>query len=581
MARILRLQWTLIQPSPSPEAKMPITDRPIRVLLVEDNLEHSELLGRLFGASEYPVFTVAAAATLAEGIRMTAGGGRDIVLLDLTLPDSAGVSTFHRMNEAAPDVPIVILSGVSDVTAAIELVQKGAQDYLVKGHVDMQLLLRSIQYAIERKRGQVAGRLDNAGLEARVKERTAELESVNDQLQREIAERRQTEEQLVKSNQQLTVALAELRAVQRSRAAAERSGSATREIEEALKRIQQHSEVVLRAPAVITHPEKVTEHIQQIILAVDAGRKALRGPGDASAIAEAVDVPSEEVFQTVALDALMDHVTELFRPRSGEPAGDAVPKVAFERKAGPAVKIHGDPIRLREMLTHLVRNSMNAIPRRGTITIGAHQQGDDAILTVQDDGLGVTEAMRQRLLDPSAAAERADGWPSGYAVIHEVVARHRGRLEIGSRKGIGTTVRVIFPSAESAATPPPRCRVLVVDDDPAVREVIQTYLTDDGYDVTPAVNGRDGLEKFHRGEFDIVVTDRSMPEMEGDELAREVKKQRPNVPVILVTGFGDIMAATGEKPEGVDIVMSKPFTMAGLRTTLARFRQAQFGRSAV
>lgn len=72
-----------------------------------------------------------------------------------------------------------------------------------------------------------------------------------------------------------------------------------------------------------------------------------------------------------------------------------------------------------------------------------------------------------------------------------------------------------------------------------------------------------------------------MPEMEGDELAREVKQRRPNVPVILVTGFGDIMAATGEKPEGVDIVMSKPFTMAGLRTTLARFRQAQFGRSAV
>ena len=117
--------------------------------------------------------------------------------------------------------------------------------------------------------------------------------------------------------------------------------------------------------------------------------------------------------------------------------------------------------------------------------------------------------------------------------------------------------------------------MLVVDDDPAVREVIQTYLTDDGYEVTPAVNGRDGLEKFQGGEFDIVMTDRSMPEMEGDELAREVKKQRPNVPVILVTGFGDIMAATGEKPEGVDIVMSKPFTMAGLRTTLARFRQAQ------
>jgi DNA-binding NtrC family response regulator len=87
-----------------------------------------------------------------------------------------------------------------------------------------------------------------------------------------------------------------------------------------------------------------------------------------------------------------------------------------------------------------------------------------------------------------------------------------------------------------------------------------------------AVNGRDGLEKFTAGEFDIVLTDRSMPEMEGDELAREVKKRRPEVPVILITGFGDIMEATGEKPEGVDIVMSKPFTMAGLQNTLAKYR---------
>lgn len=548
---------------------MPITNRPIQVLLIEDNREHSELLGRLLGSSEHPKFSVAAAISLADGIRMLGEKVRDIVLLDLGLPDSMGADTFRRVNEAAPAVAVVILSGVSDVTAAIELVQQGAQDYLVKGHVDMQLLLRSIQYAIERKRGQVAAQQVNAGLEARVKERTAALEAVNGQLQREVAERRQAEEQVTKINHQLTVAVAELRAVQRSRAAADRTGTATREIEEAFKRVHQHAEVILRAPAMLANPEKVTEHLQQILDASDAGRKALRKPGAAAAEAA---VPEDEVFETVALDTLIDHVIGLCNPKTPEQPGGVPPKVTFVRKEGKGADIQGDPIKLREMLTHLVRNSMNAIPRRGTITIGAHQQGEDAILTVQDDGLGVTEAMRQRLLDPSAATERPDGWPSGYAVIHEVVARHRGRLEIESRKGIGTTVRVIFPSAESAAAPPPRKRVLVVDDDAIVREVISTYLTDDGYAVTLAANGRDGLEKFCAAEFDIVLTDRSMPEMEGDELAREVKKRRPGVPVILVTGFGDIMAATGEKPEGVDVVMCKPFTMAGLQTTLGKFR---------
>ena len=552
---------------------MPITNRPIKVLLVEDNTEHAELLERLLGFSEYPTFSVTTAASLAAGIEKLGAGEQDIVLLDLSLPDSDGVETFRRMNAAAPSVPVVVLSGISDVTLAIEMVQEGAQDYLVKGHVDTHLLLRSIQYAIERKRAHVAAQQVNAELEARVKERTSSLSSVNGELQGEIGERRHAEEQLAKTNRQLTVALAELRAVQRSRAVADRSGAATREIEEAFKRIQQHSEVILRAPGVLANAGKVTDHLQQIAAAADAGRKALRKPRDPSEmIAPDESALAASTFEVVALDALTERVIVLCSPKPGQQAGAPGAKVSFVSKADKGVEIQGDPVQLREMLTHLVRNSISAIPRRGTITVGAQQQGNEAILFVQDDGLGITEAVRKRLLDPSAAEDRPDGWPSGYGVIHEVVARHGGRLEIESRKGIGTTVRVIFPPAKSThATVRPR-RVLVVDDDPMVREVLSAYLSEDGYKVELAVNGREGLEKFAAGEFDIVLTDRSMPEMEGDELAREVKKLKPDVPVILVTGFGDIMASTGEKPEGVDFVMNKPFTMAGLQNMLAQFR---------
>ena len=553
---------------------MPITNRPIKVLLIEDNKEHAELLGRLLGFAEYPKFTVTTAASLAAGIAAISRIEPDILLLDLSLPDSDGAATFRRANAAAPALPIVILSGVSDVTLAIEMVQAGAQDYLVKGHVDMHLLLRSIQYAIERKRGQVATQHVNTELDARVKERTAAMAAVNEQLKREIAERKQAEEQFAKTNRQLTVALAELRGVQRNRAASERTGSATREIDDAFKRIHQHAELLLHAPAMMANPEKMTEHLQQITAAADAGKKALRKPGDSREIAH---VETEPVLpgahETVSLDALIDSVITLCSPSSTEQPAGTAPKVSFERKTDKAAEIQGDPIQLREMLAHLVRNSMNAIPRRGKIVVGSERQGDAAVLFVQDDGLGVTEAVRKRLLDPSAAVDRADGWPSGYGVIHEVVARHGAKLEIESRKGLGTTVRVIFPPAKPAgATGTSRRRVLVVDDDPLVREVISAYLSEDGYTVTLAVNGRDGLEKFAAGEFDIVLTDRSMPEMEGDEFAREVKKLRPDVPVVLITGFGDIMAATGDKPEGVDIVMSKPFTMAGLQSTLAKFR---------
>ena len=552
---------------------MPITNRPIKVLLIEDNKEHAELLGRLLGFAEYPKFSITTATTLSSGLAALARSAPDIVLLDLTLPDSDGANTFHRTNAAAPTLPIVILSGVSDVTLAIEMVQAGAQDYLVKGHVDMHLLLRSVQYAIERKRGQVAALQVNAELDARVKERTTAIAAGNEQLQREIADRRQAEEQLAKTNRQLTVALAELRAVQRSRAASERTGSATREIEDAFKRIQQHSELILRAPALLTNPAKVTEYLQQIAAAAEAGRKALRKPDDVPDlhIAEADAAPAA-VFETVSLDSLVDAVISLCGPKITEQPAAESPKVTFDRKMDPTALIQGDPIQLREMLAHLVRNSMNAIPRRGKITVGSQHRDGEAVLYVQDDGLGVTETVRKRLLDPSTAVDRSDGWPSGYGVIHEVVARHGAKMEIESRKGLGTTVRVIFPSQKSVTASAAGRRVLVVDDDPLVREVINAYLGEDGYTVALAVNGRDGLEKFCAGEFDIVLTDRSMPEMEGDEFAREVKKLRPHVPVILITGFGDIMAVTGDKPEGVDIVLSKPFTMAGLQNTLAKFR---------
>ena len=551
---------------------MPIQNRPIKVLLVEDNREHSELLERLLGFSEYPVFTVSNAATLAAGIAKLSSG-EDIVLLDLSLPDSTGTDTFRRMNAAAPTVPIVILSGVSDVTTAIETVQEGAQDYLVKGHVDTHLLLRSIQYAIERKRLHVAAQQVNAELEIRVKERTAALEAANEQLKREIGERTHAEEQQVKSNRQLTVALAELRNVQR-RGGPERTSAATKELEDSLKRIQQHAEVILCAPALLANPEKATEHLQQIVDAAAAGRKALRKPreaSDAAAEEEQGTAPTGE-FESVMLDAVIEQVIAACSPKGGGGAGDAAPKVTFDRRVEKGVEIQGDPAQIAQLLTQLIRNSMSAIPRRGTITVGVHHQGNDAFLVVQDDGLGITEAVRQRLMDPSAATDHADGRPSGYGLIHEIVARHHGRLEIKSRKGIGTNVRIVFPIVAAGAETARVRRVLVVDDDPMIREVISTYLTEDGYSVELATNGREALEKFNAADFDIVLTDRSMPEMGGDELACELKKRKANVPVILLTGFGDIMAAAGEKPDGVDFVMSKPFTMAGLQNMLAKFR---------
>lgn len=157
-------------------------DKEIHVLIIEDNEEHAQLLEKLLGTSEYPHFRVSIAHAVADGVQKLKSDGVDMVLLDLTLPDCQGAPTFQKVSDLVPDLPIVILSGISDVTVAIEMVQQGAQDYLVKGHVDNHLLLRSIQYSIARKRAEVALKLAHDELEARVKERTVELSDANMQV---------------------------------------------------------------------------------------------------------------------------------------------------------------------------------------------------------------------------------------------------------------------------------------------------------------------------------------------------------------------------------------------------------------
>jgi DNA-binding NtrC family response regulator len=111
--------------------------------------------------------------------------------------------------------------------------------------------------------------------------------------------------------------------------------------------------------------------------------------------------------------------------------------------------------------------------------------------------------------------------------------------------------------------------VLVVDDEAPVRDVLTAFLTIDGHRATTAANGREGLDRFQEGTYDVVVTDCAMPELFGDQLAAAIKELSPRTPVILITGFGDLMRQAEEHPGGVDVVISKPFRLSHFRETLA------------
>lgn len=550
----------------------------IHVLIIEDNEEHAQLLDRLLASSGYPRFRATIVHTLADGVEKLRSGGVEMVLLDLTLPDSQGAPTFCKVSDAAPQLPIVILSGISDVTVAIEMVQQGAQDYLVKGHVDNHLLLRSIQYAIERKRAQLALKEAHDELDARVRERTAELLDANSRLHAEIAERKRAEEQSLESNRQLMGALAELRAMQQSLVRRERlqalghmADGIAHEFNNVLTPVMGFTEQLLQHDELLANPEVAREYIQKIHTTAMSGARA---------VARVQGFVRAEAGVLGALDVgkIIEAAVAFTEPKWEDESLAAGISIGIATQIGEVSHMHGDAAQLGDLLAQLIFNSIHFITHRGMITISAEDRDGGTAIIVQDDGCGMSEDVRLRCLDPKSSLAPQDGRLSGYGIVHGMLAQHGGRLEITSQEGRGTRVVIHLPAASKAeapavapvlaVAPKKSLRILIADDEPMVREVIQMYLTEDNHIVESAANGMEALQKFLAGEFDIVLTDRSMPELNGDELAVAVKQHRPGVPVILLTGFGELMNAEGERPAGVDVIISKPFTLDTLRAAL-------------
>ena len=128
----------------------------IQVLLIEDNAPLASMMSEMLAQAPGAVFSVEPVTRLAEGLERLADGGVDLVLLDLSLPDSAGLDTFVELYNRAPEVPIVVLTALEDETLALTALRDGAQDYLIKSELNARGLVRAIRYAIERKRGEEA-----------------------------------------------------------------------------------------------------------------------------------------------------------------------------------------------------------------------------------------------------------------------------------------------------------------------------------------------------------------------------------------------------------------------------------------
>ena len=283
--------------------------------------------------------------------------------------------------------------------------------------------------------------------------------------------------------------------------------------------------------------------------------------------------------RTVDLNQIVMDVLEMSRTRWQDAGRDPGTEITVESRLAALPEIPGDPTALREMLTNIVLNAIEALPRGGRIAVETSLADDAVTVTVVDTGLGMPEDVRLRAHEPFFTTKGVKSQGLGLSVAFGITRRHGGELSIESEPGEGTTVRVTLP-APPAGTPrtsrigrlPSRpLRILLVDDEDEVRGALADMLTAHGHTVVPAGGGPEALRQLDADDaLDLVVTDLVMPGMTGWEVAAEVKARRPQLPVGVVTGAGEVAHATPGVQAAVDFVLAKPVTLDALEEVVHR-----------
>ena len=299
----------------------------------------------------------------------------------------------------------------------------------------------------------------------------------------------------------------------------------------------------------------------------------------------------ELTLSPIDLNQLLQQVAELTRARWRDMAQQHGTVIELQGEYAPQLPaVMGAESEIRDALTNLVLNAVDAMPGGGTLTlrtrvketrVSANEATRSVIVEVRDTGTGMTEAVRNRCLEPFFTTKGERGTGLGLAMVYGMAQRHSADLEIDSEPGRGTTMRIAFQvtaitaseprSPDAAATGP--LRLLLIDDDPLLLQSLQDVLSMDGHQVTAADGGQRGIDEYFaaraRGEpFAIVVTDLGMPKVDGRTVAAAIKSASPETPVVLLTGWGQRLRDEAQLPENVDRVLSKPPRVSELRSTL-------------
>ena len=522
-----------------------------RVVIVDDEASNVRLLERIlemFGCK-----AIFSTTDSREALKLCLEKNPDIVLLDLHMPHIDGFKLIEQLQDVTCEdeyLPILVLTADITVETKRRALSSGAKDLVTKPLDHSEVVLR-IKNLLENRFLHQALHNQNEMLEEQVRLRTAEVESALAQLQ-------SAQEKVVKQ--------------ERLRALGMMAGGIAHDFNNALTMVLGYGELLLpyvqqnASPKEFGYLKNMVSAAQDATHVVSRLREFYR-PASGTDIRVAVDVRS-----------VIEQAVSVTSPKwSSKSLADGV-HIQMTIEVDPVPTVSGNAAELREVLTNLIFNAVDAMPTGGSIAVSAKAAEGGVQITVRDSGVGMTEEERERCLEPFFTTKGDWGTGLGLSVVYGIIQRHEGKIEVQSEKNAGTAFSFWLPEGGLDAEPTPAeletmnrpLHVLVVDDQEIICELITEYLQADGHSTVTAAHGRDALDRFETESYDLVITDQSMPEMNGVQLAAALRGRAPQVPVILLTGFGEEMQALGDQPDNVDLVIGKPVSASELRRAICK-----------
>ncbi|EAW34523.1 hybrid sensor histidine kinase/response regulator [Lyngbya sp. PCC 8106] len=385
----------------------------VNILLIEDSLAEARFLQELLKGSKLEPCNLIHVKRLTEAVHLLTDEQAlvyDVILLDLTLPDSQGLESMKPLLQFAPSVPIVVLTNTNDDELALEAVRQGAQDYLVKRQVNVETLVRSLRYAIERKQAMESLREVNQTLSHRVKEQTVELVKAKEQHQL-------TSEFVSMMSHDFRNPLSTILL----------STELLRDWEQSLSK-EQKSSIFQR---IRSAGKSLVQLLDEVILVGQADVERLE------CLPTPLDLESfcQQLVEEARLEASSQHQVEL-------------------KMQGEFAETLWDESLLRHIFSNLFANAIKYSPQGGIIRLEVMAQDNIAIFDLIDHGIGIPPHDLVKLFQAFHRASnvgKISGTGLGLAIVQRCVEAHGGEISVESEVGVSTTFSVQLPLVYSSS----------------------------------------------------------------------------------------------------------------------------------